>query len=368
MSGSACAADPLPARVAAALDAAGGWEERPVLAVGLSGGADSLCLALLAAAWARGRGGRVLALVLDHGLRPAAVTEVRLAAAWARAAGIAAVPLRLEPGPCSAEALRRRRLDALAEAAAAAGALHLLLGHHRLDQAETVLLRAMRGSGPRGLAAIAPVSVAGRVRLLRPLLGASPREIRAFLAARGQAWIADPSNDTRGARAGLRGEMADREGEGAAVRALAEAASRRLALRQAEAAEVAALLARAASLPAAGGVRLARAALLEAAPSLRAAALATVLAGVSGRTVRPPPARLAAGAEKLAGRAAFSLGGCVLRPAGQAWRVRAERRSPARRRVAVAEPAALGYAAPSRGGAAAEAAPHPEGVNSDPRG
>jgi tRNA(Ile)-lysidine synthase len=363
VSGSACAADPLPARVAAALDAAGGWEERPLLAVGLSGGADSLCIALLADAWARGRGGRALAMVLDHGLRPAAVTEARLAAAWARAAGIDAVTLRLEPGPCSAEALRRRRLDALAQAAAAACALHLLLGHHRIDQAETVLLRAMRGSGRHGLAGMAPVSPRGPVRLLRPLLGVSPREIRAFLAARGQPWIADPSNDARGARACLRREMADCEGEGAAVLALAEVAARHAAARRGEEAAVAALLGRAAMLHEAGGVRLDRASMLEAPPRLREAALAAILAGLSGRAYRPSPARLAAGAEKLGGQAAFSLGGCVLRPAGGAWILRPE----GRRRVAVAETMALGYGAPSRGGEAAEAASDPEGVKSAPR-
>lgn len=363
MSGSACAADALPVRFAAALAAAGGWEEGPLLAVGLSGGADSLCLALLADAWARDRGGRVLALVLDHGLRPAAVTEARLAAAWARAAGMEVVTRRLGPGRCSAEALRRRRLDALAEAAVAAGALHLLLGHHRLDQAETVLLRAMSGSGRHGLAGMALVWPRGRVRLLRPLLAVSPREIRAFLAARGQPWIADPSNDTRGARAGLRREMADRDGEGAAVLALAEVAARHAAARLGEEGAVAALLGRAAMLHEAGGVRLDRACMLEAPPRLREAALAAILAGLSDRAYRPSPARLVAGAAKLSGQAAFSLGGCVLRPAGGAWVLRLE----GRRRVAVAETMPLGYAASSRSGAAAEAAPHPEGVKSNPR-
>jgi tRNA(Ile)-lysidine synthase len=360
---SACAAEALPARFAAAMADAGGWEDQPLLAVGLSGGADSLCLALLAAGWARQKGGRVLALVLDHALRPAARTEAALAARWAEAAGIAPVLLRLGRGPASAEALRRRRVAALADAARAAGALHLLLGHHRLDQAETVLLRAMRGSGGRGLAAMAPVSTLGQVRLLRPLLGLSPREIRAYLAARRQPWIADPANDMRGARAALRREMADRDGEGAASIALAGLAARRREARAVEEAAVASLLGRAASLRPGGEVALDRACLLSAAPPLRATALAAVLGGVSGRPYRPGPARLAAGAEKLAGEAGFSLGGCVLRPAGGAWIVRPERR----RVVAVAETRGLGYCDASRGGEAAEAASHPEGVKSIPR-
>lgn len=360
---SASAAEALPARFAAAMAAAGGWEAAPLLAIGLSGGADSLCLALLADAWARPRGGRALALVLDHGLRPAAAAEVRLAAAWAAAAGIAALPLRLAPGPSSAEALRRRRLATLTEAARAAGALHLLLGQHRLDQAETVLLRAMRGSGTRGLAAMAPVSARGPMRLLRPLLGVSPSEIRAFLAARRQPWIADPANDMRGARAALRQAMGDREGEGQATLALAEAAQAHARRRGAEEAAVAALLGRAASLNPAGDVLLDRGAMLAAGVPLRAAALAAVLGGVSGRAYAPSPARLAAGAEALAGSRGFSLGGCVLRPAGQAWILRPERR----RAVAVVETTGLGYAVSSRGGEAADAASHPEGVTAIPR-
>jgi tRNA(Ile)-lysidine synthase len=363
VSGSACAADAIPAHFAAAMADAGGWEEAPLLAVGLSGGADSLCLALLAAGWARNRGGRVLALVLDHGLRPAAVTEARLAAAWAHAGGIEAVPLRLGPGPCSAEALRRRRRRALAEAARGAGALHLLLGQHRLDQAETVLLRAMRGSGGRGLAAMAPVATLGPVRLVRPLLGVSPRAIRAFLAARHQPWTMDPANDTRGARAALRQAMADRDGEGAGAMALAGAAARRAASRLAEEAAVASLLARAASLLPDQGVALDRSAMLSADSPLRAAALAAVMAGLSGSAHPPGPSRLAVAAGKLAGEAAFSLGGCVLRPAGGAWIVRPEQR----RVVAVAETRGLGYTRTSGGEMAADAASHPEGVKSIPR-
>lgn len=356
MSGSACAAEVLPTRFAAAMDAIGGWEERPLVAIGLSGGADSLCLALLAAEWAHARGGAAVALIVDHGLRPAAALESHLAAAWAMAGGLCAVRFRLPPGRDSAAALRQRRLAALADAAAEKGALHLLLGQHRLDQAETVLMRARRGSGPRGLAAMAPVRAEGAVRLVRPLLDVSPREIRAFLADRHQAWIADPSNDGAGERAELRRAMGDGDGEGAAVAALAEASRLFRVRREAEAAAVAGLLAHAAVLGAGPVVLLDRAAMAAAAPWLRAAALAAVISGLVGRPHAPSPAQLASAGGRLLGAAGFSLGGVVAEPLRDNWRIRPERRAV----VAVAERARVGYGAADPGTGTAWRRPVPD--------
>ncbi len=172
----------------------------------------------------------MIGLVVDHGVRPAATLEARLVAEWLAARGIEARRLRLAAPGRSAQALRRARLQALAWAAGEAGALHLLLAHHALDQAETVLLRLARGSGERGLAGMAETRAVGPVRLLRPLLGEAPCALRAFLRATGQPWIEDPSNTGQTTRARLRAAMRDRDGEGVAVRAalgVAITASRR---------------------------------------------------------------------------------------------------------------------------------------------
>ena len=67
--------------VAAAMDQLGPFPPAPLLAAGVSGGADSLALALLADGWARARGGALLALIVDHGLRPAAADEASTTAA-----------------------------------------------------------------------------------------------------------------------------------------------------------------------------------------------------------------------------------------------------------------------------------------------
>jgi tRNA(Ile)-lysidine synthase len=329
---------------------AGGWEDRPLLAVALSGGPDSLCLALLAQDWAAARGGAALALVLDHAIRPAARIEASLAATWAGRAGLQV--RRLVLPACvgrSAAALRAARHASLAAAAAEAGALHLLLGHHAADQAETVLLRALAGSGEAGLGGIAPVRHAGPVRLLRPLLGCPPESLKALLREAGQPWVHDPSNDTLGSRAALRRAMADTAGEGAAVRALGEAAAARRAAATALAGAAADLLARAASLAPDGGVSLDDRRLRAAPAPLLAAALAGLLARVSGRPHPVSPRQAAALRARLAAGGAFSLGGCVLRLRGGRWRILPEARPPRRRAgaavVAVAEAERVGYAA-----------------------
>ena len=83
--------------------------------------------------------------------------------------------------------------------------LHLLVAHHRDDQAETVALRAARGSGSYGLAGMAAVRELPGLRLLRPLLGVPKAALVAVLEATGQPWLDDPSNRAeRFARARLR--------------------------------------------------------------------------------------------------------------------------------------------------------------------
>jgi tRNA(Ile)-lysidine synthase len=286
----------------------------------VSGGPDSLALALLAQDWAAARGGHVIALVLDHGVRPAAATEAALAAAWLAARGIAVRRLTLAAtGARSAEALRRERIAALAEAAAAAGCLHLLLAHHRGDQAETVLVRAQRGSRPAGLAAMAPSRPAGPVRLVRPLLGCGAGALRAVLRAAGQPWIEDPSNAALTVRARLRAALADRAGEGAGVRALADLASAAAASRAAAEARRDRLLAEAVTLLPQGCARIDAARLAEAAAAAGAAVLAALLRAVGGHAHPVREARLVGLIASLrAGRAATAAG-CLLRPGRGFW-------------------------------------------------
>ena len=188
--------------------ALGPFEPNPRLAAAVSGGADSMALAMLAGAWARERGGSLLAVIIDHRLRPESAEEARLTQGRLIAAGIGArvISLRhLDPGPALPSRARAARYAALESACLREGILHLLLGHHAADQAETWLMRALSGTGPAGYAGMAALREKTWVRLLRPLLSIPPARLRATLRERQVAWVEDRSNsDPRWLRARLR--------------------------------------------------------------------------------------------------------------------------------------------------------------------
>jgi tRNA(Ile)-lysidine synthase len=168
------------------------------IAVAVSGGADSMALALLAADWARKRRVAVLPLIVDHRLRPDSTKEARHVAALLRQAGLTPKILtwatKAKPTANMQAAAREARYALLAQACAKAGICHLLLAHHRDDQAETLLLRALRGSGVDGLAAMQPRVQREGFVLLRPLLDIPKARLVATLQKRKQAWVEDPSN------------------------------------------------------------------------------------------------------------------------------------------------------------------------------
>ncbi|MBT5039443.1 MAG: tRNA lysidine(34) synthetase TilS [Rhodospirillaceae bacterium] len=186
---------------------AGPFEPAPHLAIAVSGGADSMALTLLAAAWARRRKGSVTALTVDHRLRPESGAEARQVGRWLSGRGIAhkILPWRGDKPVSGVQAAARAaRMRLLAEWCARHNILHLLSGHQLEDQAGTLMLRLAAGSGGDGLAAmplvqgLAVQDLAGpggtSVRLLRPLLSTPGARLRAVLHGHGQAWIDDPSN------------------------------------------------------------------------------------------------------------------------------------------------------------------------------
>jgi tRNA(Ile)-lysidine synthase len=289
----------------------GPFEPRPRLAVAVSGGADSLALALLADHWARGVGGDARALIVDHGLRPAAAAEAALTRDRLAGRGIAAEVIGLAGlghGPGLAARARAARYAALEAACRDAGRLHLLLGHHAADQAETLAMRMLAGSGAAGRAAMPALTETAGVRLLRPLLGVAPMRLRATLAAARLDWVEDPSNaDPAAQRARLRRLRRDRDGHGPATRAAVAAAAASGRERTQSERLLAAELARRASLYPEGYALLRPG-------KLPAPALAALLRAVGGAAWAPAPARV----EQLAGALrAATLGGVRLLPAGR---------------------------------------------------
>ncbi len=167
------------------------------LVVGLSGGLDSTVLLhrLAGDAGLRARGLR--AIHVDHGLHPDSAAWGRACARDCAALGIAldivAVDARDAAGLGPEGAARRARHAAFERLLGDDEVL--VLAHHLDDQAETFLLRALRASGPDGLAAMRPWRRFGRAWLWRPLLGLPRDALRAYAQAHGLAWIEDPGND-----------------------------------------------------------------------------------------------------------------------------------------------------------------------------
>jgi tRNA(Ile)-lysidine synthase len=167
--------------------------------VSFSGGPDSTALlhALAALPQARARGLR--ALHVDHRLhadseRWAAHCQ-RFCAALAVDCAVVAVQVDRASGEGIEAAARHARYAALADALRAGE--WLLLGHHRDDQAETVLLKLLRGAGPEGLGGMRAIRPLGRGQLWRPLLALPRASLREYVATQGLACIDDPSNANR---------------------------------------------------------------------------------------------------------------------------------------------------------------------------
>lgn len=223
-----------------------GLSGRKGLVAAVSGGSDSLALLMLLTEWMAQQPARVpiIAVTVDHGLRPEASDEARFVGAICNRLGIRHRTMNWEgakPATGLAEAARAARYRLLVQAADEAGADTILTGHTLDDQAETVAMRAERGEG-RGLAGMAETSLLfGRVWLRRPLLGIRREDLRVFLLDRGVAWIDDPSNENVAAeRVRWRRTLAQKPAEIERLTALAAQANEdRRALGRAAAATIA---------------------------------------------------------------------------------------------------------------------------------
>lgn len=245
------------------------------LLLAVSGGGDSVALLRLLL----GSDYRVNVAHVDHALRPGSAADAAFVAALCEAHALPFVSARLEVARVAQargwnleDAARRLRYDFLTRTAKQLGADAVVTAHTQDDQAETVLLQLLRGAAqPRGI----PLR---RGRVVRPLLTASRRQLRDYLAALGQSYREDATNaDTRRARAWLRHEILPRL---EARYPHAKAALARFAALQYDQAE--ALAAQAEGLLDGGALELGR--LRRAPAAVQRAALAALL----GRAGVPP--------------------------------------------------------------------------------
>lgn len=194
------------------------------LALAVSGGPDSMAMLVLAAT---ALPTQVVAATVDHGLRAAAAVEARLVAAACETLGVPHATLSLDRAITAGnlhDRARAARYAVLGRWAVNAGARVLATAHHADDQAETFLMRAVRGAGPAGLAAIrqrrtVEVQVATAhpmmfdvfdLTIVRPLLYWQRTELGEIIAASGLTVATDPSNtDDRFERTRVRRLMAE---------------------------------------------------------------------------------------------------------------------------------------------------------------
>lgn len=173
------------------------YENPPIIAIGVSGGSDSMALSFLASRWAKARGGRALALTVDHGLRTESAEEARTVGLWMQQLGMEHKVLNWvgeKPKTGIHEAARQARYDLLSNECEQRGIRHLLIAHTMDDQAETVVMRLCKGSGPDGLAGMSQVRLMQHGRLLRPLLGVSREALKETCRAAELSWVDDKSN------------------------------------------------------------------------------------------------------------------------------------------------------------------------------
>ena len=169
--------------------------------VGLSGGADSLCLTLLANEYATAHGMNVYACIVDHKLRPESSTEILPTIEILKRNSIKYKVFTWEhsaeiTGSIEQKA-RRARYKFLFQYCQETGSDVLMTAHHALDQWETFFMRLSRGSALKGLTSIKSVSSFNDIFLVRPLLQFSPNDIKETLKQRFDItdYVKDPSNE-----------------------------------------------------------------------------------------------------------------------------------------------------------------------------
>ncbi len=165
--------------------------------VAYSGGCDSQVL-LHSLAQLRLPDIDLLAVHIDHGLYAASAEWAARCVAWANDLGVACqvikVSARHKAGESPEEAARKARYQALYSVLETGDVL--LTGHHCDDQAETLLLQLLRGSGPLGLSAMGRITPLARGFLVRPFLEIAQAELKCYANKQGLVWIDDPSNQS----------------------------------------------------------------------------------------------------------------------------------------------------------------------------
>ncbi len=182
------------------MNSLGPYEKNPHLAVAVSGGSDSLCLAILAKKWVNIKGGRITALIVDHGLRKSSGQESRKTLKLLKKQKIFSQCFKWElskkPKNSVQEKAREFRYNIFEEWCYKKNIKYLLIAHHFEDQKETFIMRLNSNSNVYGLACMPKVLLKKEIKILRPLLDLKKKDIIGYLKEKKINWIEDPSNNS----------------------------------------------------------------------------------------------------------------------------------------------------------------------------
>ncbi|WP_170181787.1 tRNA lysidine(34) synthetase TilS [Phreatobacter stygius] len=208
------------------------FADHPALLLAVSGGPDSMGLLAAVARWRQARpdGPALHVATVDHAIRPESADECAVVEAAARHFDLPAATLvwhGVKPKAGLQREARAARYRLLAAEAKRVGAGAIVTAHTISDQAETVLMRFLRGSGPLGLKAMAEITERDGVAIIRPFLWETGDRLKATALAAGLTPVQDPSNiDDRFTRVRLRKLIAAMAGEGLDIERLATFAGR----------------------------------------------------------------------------------------------------------------------------------------------
>ncbi len=286
------------------------------IALAVSGGGDSMAMLHLAAGWARIFGITLKVITVDHGLRPESTAEAAMVAAECDVLGLRHATLTWTGWDGTGnlqDAARQARLDQITAYCAPRG--HVVMAHTQDDQAETVLMRLIRGSGVDGLAGMAAKRETPGLTIVRPLLGVRREALRHYCKTLKIPFVDDPSNeDARFDRVRIRRLIGQ---EGLDVATLAKTARQmaraKVALDQRVKRATQAVTT--VGIAEAGYVAFDRDALATVEEETRLRIVANALTAIGGNPYRPRLSALESAVDQILSGGATTLHGCVMQAA-----------------------------------------------------
>ena len=184
------------------------YEKNPSIAVGVSGGPDSLALVILLNQWIKKKKGKLIALVVDHRIRKESFSESLQTKKYLFNKGIESKIFSVAKSKVKDGKLNQARInrfEILLNYCNKNNIFHLFLGHHLDDNIETFILRKIAGSNLEGLNSIQFITILGNIQVIRPLLYYKKKEILSFNKKLNIPFIIDPSNqNTKYSRVAIR--------------------------------------------------------------------------------------------------------------------------------------------------------------------